>query len=101
MAASKQFRYQHSTVSTPSSTGVVSVFSDLSGVLKAVRPGGDVITVGQVFENVLSGNYPGQLGTFVTGLQPAVTGSLGSTKTFFVVQGPSGSQYGIPAYLIS
>lgn len=101
MAKAKEFRYNHSAVSTPASTGVVSVFADLSGVLKAVRPGGDVITVGQVFENILSGNFAGQIGTFATGLQPGVTGSLGSTKTFFIVTGPSGGNFAIPAYAVS
>lgn len=88
------------TPSTPAA-GLIKLFPDNSGVLKFVNPAGNVHVVGQVFESILSGNYPGQLGTFVTGLQPGITGSLGSTTTFFVIQGPSGAKYGLPAYVIS
>jgi hypothetical protein len=99
MAQKKEFRWL-STAPTGSPTGISTLYADTSGILKVVRPGGDVVTVGGVFQNILSGNFPGQLGTFVTGLQPSVTGSLGSTKTFFVVTGPSGGSYALPAYAI-
>lgn len=93
------FRYSNSTVTSPTETGVWEVFPNSSGVLKFKNSAGSELVVGQVFPTVLSGNVAGQLGTFVTGLQPSITGSLGTTTTFFVVNGPSGgNQYAIPAY---
>lgn len=102
MAKSTTLRFQHLAVATPSETGVLEVYSDTSGVLKSVRPGGDVYFVGQTFTQVLSGNYPGAVATGVTGATngPFPFNSLGGTTTLFVVQGPSGAKYGIPAYPI-
>lgn len=102
MAKAKELRYLHSQpITGTNTTGVATIYADLSGVLKIVRPGGETYFAGQTFTQILSGNYPGAVATGATGNAHNAVGNLGATTTLFVVQGPSGAKYGIPAYLIS
>ncbi len=99
MAKAQTFRFSNTSVSAPTETGVVEVYIDQSGVLKSINSNSLVRVVGQQFPFILSGNYPGGVGYNVTGLA-AVTGYLGVTKNFFVVQGPSGASVAVPFYPI-
>lgn len=94
MAKSKEFRYQEAVpITGTTQTGLATYYVDNSGLLRFVRPGGEVYTAGHVWRNFLSGTVQGATATGVTG-----GASLGTTTFMLPVVGPSGQKWCIPAY---
>ena len=95
------FRIQTTAPDAPSSSSVIGVYANTSGVLVTKDSVGNVRTVGQVWNLTVSGAGISMANGTFSGVATGSAGNLGPTgiaARYLIVVGPSGEKLAIPAY---
>lgn len=90
-------RIQTTTPDVPTTSSVVGVYADPSGVLVSLNAAGTRYNVGQVFTGSAAnlGFSPS------ASLSVGITGALTGAAIFLRVVGPSGQDFGIPVWRLT